>query len=89
MSTRAVIKFADWRLGVDAEPGASGPVHEIECTTCDESSGAQDERTDPEEWALQRTGSNPSHRGYRGITTSLMRVTPGPGNPYANHGDAS
>ncbi|MFC8830131.1 hypothetical protein ACFT9I_32945 [Streptomyces sp. NPDC057137] len=87
MST--VIKLADWTLGVDTEPGVSGPVHEIECTTCGESSEASDGRTNPEEWALRHTGSNTSHRSYRGITTSFLRVTPAPGNPYSERADAS
>ncbi|MFE3253666.1 hypothetical protein [Streptomyces sp. NPDC059209] len=83
-----VIKLAEWTLGVDTEPGASGPVHEIECTTCGESSNASEERASPEEWALRHTGGNPYHRSYRGITTSFLRVTPAPGNPYAVRGDA-
>ncbi|MFF2185463.1 hypothetical protein [Streptomyces sp. NPDC058155] len=84
MILRSVIKFADWTLGTDTEPGASGPVHEIECTTCGEVSDSADERTNPEEWALGHTGRTPEHRGYRAITTSFLRVTPAPGNPYAN-----
>ncbi|MEV8406892.1 hypothetical protein AB0R12_14070 [Streptomyces niveus] len=79
-----VIKHADWTLGVDTQPGASGPVHEIECTTCGESSEAFGQRASPEEWALNHTGDNPSHRGFRGITTAFFRVTPAPGNPYAD-----
>ncbi|MFD3486278.1 hypothetical protein [Streptomyces sp. NPDC058665] len=84
-----VIRLAEWTLGVDTEPGASGPVHEIECTTCGESSDAPEGRTSSEEWALNHTGRNPDHRGYRGITTTFFRVTPAPGNPYAEQADAS
>ncbi|WP_381793036.1 hypothetical protein [Streptomyces niveus] len=79
-----VIKLAEWTLGVDTEPGASGPVHEIECTTCGESSDAAEERTSPEVWALRHTGGHASHRGYRATTTSFFRVTPAEGNPYAD-----
>ncbi|WP_456302527.1 DUF7848 domain-containing protein [Streptomyces niveus] len=75
---RKVIKRADWTLGVDTEPGASGPVHEIECTTYGESSRAAEER------ALGHTGGHPSHRSFRGLTTAFFRVTPTPGNPYAD-----
>ncbi|MFC9746853.1 DUF7848 domain-containing protein [Streptomyces niveus] len=88
MILRSVIRFADWTLGIDTEPGASGPVHEIECTTCGEVSDSAEERTSPEEWALGHTGRTPEHRGYRAITTSFLRVTPAPGNPYANQADA-
>ncbi|MFF2940152.1 hypothetical protein ACFVSQ_09950 [Streptomyces niveus] len=69
---------------MDTAPGASGPVHEIECTTCGESSDASEERASPEEWALSHTGGNPSHRGFRATTTAFFRVTPTPGNPYAD-----
>ncbi|WP_405797935.1 hypothetical protein [Streptomyces sp. NBC_01506] len=79
-----VIRHADWSLGVDTEPGASGPVHEIACTTCGESSGAAEERASREQWALHHTGGHPSHRGYRGITAAFFRMTPAPGNPYAS-----
>ncbi|MFD7429089.1 hypothetical protein ACFV6Z_18895 [Streptomyces sp. NPDC059818] len=81
MSPRSVLRLADWAITVDREPGASGPVHETECTTCHESSAPSENRTAPEDWALRHTGRNPDHRGYRAITTSLLRVTPAPGNP--------
>ncbi|MGN5636636.1 DUF7848 domain-containing protein [Streptomyces sp. AC154] len=81
MSARSVIRFADWTVNVDRTPGASGPVHEVECTTCLERSEAHGQRTPPEDWALRHTGRNPDHRGYRAIITSFLRVTPAPGNP--------
>lgn len=80
---RAVIRHADWTIASDTTPGASGPIYELECTTCLETSDASEERTDPEDWALRHTGSNPSHRSYRATVTMFFRVTPAPGNPYA------
>ncbi|MEU8623354.1 hypothetical protein [Streptomyces sp. NPDC048669] len=81
MTLRSVIRHADWTISVDREPGASGPMYETECTTCHELSEASGERTTPEDWAIRHTGSNPSHRGYRAVITSFLRVTPAPGNP--------
>ncbi|MEW1693793.1 hypothetical protein ACIQOF_38745 [Streptomyces sp. NPDC091265] len=81
MSTRSVIRFADCVIGPDREPGASRPIYEIECTTCQETSEAAEERTPPEDWAMRHAGSNRTHRSYRAIITSFLRVTPAPGNP--------
>ncbi|WNI30245.1 hypothetical protein [Streptomyces sp. ITFR-6] len=81
MSTRSVIHFADWAITVDRTPGASGPVYEVECTTCREASDADERPRPPEDWALRHTGRNPDHRGYRAVITSFLRVAPAPGNP--------
>ncbi|MET7646343.1 hypothetical protein ABZS83_22495 [Streptomyces sp. NPDC005426] len=81
MAVRSVIRRADWTISADREPGASGPVFELECTTCMDRSDAAEERTLPEDWALSHTGRNTDHRGYRAITTAFFRVTPAPGNP--------
>jgi len=87
MSIRAVIRHADWTIGPDRTPGASGPIYEVECTTCGETSGAAEERTSPEDWALRHTGRNTGHRGYRAIATSFVRVEPAPGNPLYEQAD--
>ncbi|MFI6967263.1 hypothetical protein [Streptomyces sp. NPDC050255] len=76
-----MIRRALWTIGVDATPGASGPVYEIECTSCLDRSDAEEERTPPEDWALNHTGRHTDHRSYRAIVTSFIRVTPAPGNP--------
>lgn len=81
MTVRSVIRHADWTIAPDRAPGASGPVYEIECTTCLERSDAADDRTPPEDWALRHAGQHTSHRGYRAIITSFLRVSPAPGNP--------
>ncbi|MBO0917730.1 DUF7848 domain-containing protein [Streptomyces laculatispora] len=81
MTIRSVIRMADWTIKVDRTPGASGPVYEVECTTCLEASDADERPRPPEDWALRHTGHNPGHRGYRAIITSFLRVTPAPGNP--------
>ncbi|WP_445047560.1 DUF7848 domain-containing protein [Streptomyces drozdowiczii] len=81
MRVRAVIRHADWTIGVDRTPGASGPFYEVECKTCGEPSDAAEDRTSPEDWALRHAGRNPSHRSYRAIITSCIRVEPAPGNP--------
>jgi hypothetical protein len=86
MSVRSVIRHADWTIAADREPGASGPVYELECTTCLDRSDAAEERTPPEDWALSHTGRKTDHRGYRAITTAFFRVTPAPGNPLYEEG---
>jgi hypothetical protein len=84
MSAHTVIAAAEWTLGVDTEPGApEEPLHESQCTTCGETSGATEGRRLPAEvWALKHAGANPNHRSYRAIKTSFWRVVPAPGNPY-------
>lgn len=78
---RSVIKRADWLLGIDTTPGASGPIFELECTTCHESSDASSSKDDPELWALGHTGRNTDHRSFRATTTAFFRTVPAPGNP--------
>lgn len=81
MTIRSVIRHADWMIAPDRTPGASGPVYEVECTTCGKSSDAAEGPTPPEDWALRHTGRHTGHRGYRAIITSFVRVTLAPGNP--------
>ncbi|MEU0084879.1 hypothetical protein [Streptomyces sp. NPDC006274] len=86
MSRRTIIKAAEWHLGLDTTKGApEQALHEAECTTCGEKSGATEGRQLPAEtWAIKHTGERPGHRSFRATTTSFWRVTPAPGNPYAD-----
>jgi hypothetical protein len=86
MSRRTIIKAAEWHLGLDTTEGApERALHEAECTTCGEKSGATEGRQLPAEtWAIKHTGERPGHRSFRATTTSFWRVTPAPGNPYAD-----
>jgi hypothetical protein len=79
-----VIAAADWTLGLDTAEGAhKQPLHEAQCTTCSESSGATEgQRLPAEVWALKHTGQRPGHRSFRAVQTSFWRVTPAKGNPY-------
>ncbi|MBT2401466.1 hypothetical protein [Streptomyces sp. ISL-100] len=83
MTVKAIIRAADWTLGADTEEGApQAPLHEVECTTCEESSGCfTGERLSVEIWALKHTGLNPTHRSFRAVQTSFWRATPAPTNP--------
>ncbi|MFD4142841.1 hypothetical protein [Streptomyces sp. NPDC058572] len=83
MTAHTVIKAADWTLGVDTSEGApNAPLHEAQCTTCGEASGATEGRRLPAEvWALKHTGQRPGHRSFRATQTSFWRTTPAPGNP--------
>ncbi|AVZ72186.1 hypothetical protein SLUN_08205 [Streptomyces lunaelactis] len=84
MSAHTIIAAVEWTLGIDIERGAPAePLHEAQCTTCGETSGATEGRRLPAEvWALQHTGSHPGHRSYRAVQTTFWRVTPASGNPY-------
>ncbi|MEE4493597.1 DUF7848 domain-containing protein [Streptomyces sp. BE230] len=81
MAVRSVVRHEPWTISPDRTPGASGPVYEVECTTCMDRSDAEEQRTPPEDWALRHAGRNHDHRSYRAIITSFIRVTPAPGNP--------
>ncbi len=73
--TRAVIRFADWTIALDRSEGASPPLFEMECTTCSERSPATEDSGEAQDWALRHSGRNPSHTGYRGISTSFWRTS--------------
>ncbi|MFF3326925.1 hypothetical protein [Streptomyces sp. NPDC002889] len=83
-TAHTVIAAADWTLGLDTSEGApQQALHEAQCTTCDESSGATEGRRLPAEvWALKHTGQRPGHRSFRVVQTCFWRVTPAEGNPY-------
>ncbi|MET9481001.1 hypothetical protein [Streptomyces sp. NPDC006638] len=88
MSPRTIIRSVDWTLRPDTTPGAPQlPLYETQCTTCGASSAdpvsegqtpppKEGDKVGPEVWALVHTGKNPSHRSYRGVATTFMRVTP-------------
>ncbi|GGX01791.1 hypothetical protein GCM10010353_16740 [Streptomyces chryseus] len=80
---RAIIRAAEWTLGPDTSEGAPDqPLHDVECTTCgDTSECVAGSRLPAEVWALKHTGMNPDHRGFRAARTTFWRVTPAPGNP--------
>lgn len=81
MTVRSVIRLTDWTIGPDRTPRASGPVYEVECATCLQTSDAAEGPIPPEDWALRHAGRNSYHRSYRAVITSVLRVTPAPGGP--------
>ncbi|WP_371654647.1 MULTISPECIES: hypothetical protein [unclassified Streptomyces] len=81
MSLHSVIRYADWILGADTAPGASGPVYVMECTKCLDASPPSGEKAEPEDWAIKHTTRHHDHGGFRALMTSFARVTPAPGNP--------
>ncbi|MGP3999602.1 DUF7848 domain-containing protein [Streptomyces sp. 8N706] len=74
--TRAAFRYVHWTMGRETAPEAPEMVHEMECTTCNAESGAQDDFEAARDWAFAHTGGNPSHRGYREIVTRFWRMTP-------------
>ncbi|MEU4348322.1 hypothetical protein [Streptomyces sp. NPDC023838] len=76
-----MIRFAEWILGTDTTPGASGPIFVMECTTCLDTSEPADSPEGPEDWAIKHTARHHDHGGFRALVTSFVRVSPAPGNP--------
>lgn len=64
---------SDWLLSSDRS--GSGPVVEMECTSCMESSGPTDDGTDPCAWSL-RHASRSGHTGFRRVVTDFHRAAP-------------
>ncbi|MCX4582644.1 hypothetical protein [Streptomyces sp. NBC_01481] len=46
------------------------------------SDAADNDGSPQQTWALDHTGRNPGHRGFKLITETYWRVEPGRGNPY-------
>ncbi|WP_434592908.1 hypothetical protein [Streptomyces sp. A5-4] len=83
MSVREVHAYAEWRLGADNREGVPVAIFQIMCMTCHDMSAAADNDGSPQQtWALDHTGSNPHHRGFKLMTETYWRVEPGRGNPY-------
>ncbi|MET9517597.1 hypothetical protein [Streptomyces sp. NPDC002994] len=66
-----VLRFVDWTLSLDVS--GSGPINEVECTTCHEAP-EPGERGILEEWCLWHAGRT-RHTGFRAITTAFFRAT--------------
>lgn len=82
MSPRSVIRYAEWTLGEETAEGAPRAIFHMECVTCGAESGRVDDDSQPvEDWAIQHTGRNLSHRQFRLTTEWFMRVDPTPNNP--------
>ncbi|MGA5128814.1 hypothetical protein ACPCTO_03305 [Streptomyces olivoreticuli] len=75
MSAHTVIRFADWTLSPETAPEAPRIIHELECTTCNATSGASETFETLQDWALRHSGRNPSHTGYREIIHRFWRAT--------------
>ncbi|MFJ9643237.1 hypothetical protein [Streptomyces sp. NPDC101206] len=75
MSTRSVIRFADWKMSPEAAAEAPKMVHELQCTTCCATSAPHEDFEIARDWAFQHVGRNPSHQGYRETVTRFWRMT--------------
>jgi hypothetical protein len=75
MSAHTVIRFADWTMSRETVPEAPGMVHELQCTTCDETSSADEDFETTRDWAFRHVGRNPSHQSYRETVTRFWRMT--------------
>ena len=83
MSSRDVHAYAEWRLSADKREGVPVAIFQVMCMTCYTMSPAADNDGSPQQtWALEHTGRNPAHRGFKLITETYWRVEPGRGNPF-------
>jgi hypothetical protein len=82
MSPRRIIRPALWTIGPDREEGASPPIRQSECTTCDWQSVASTRQEVTDLAAMEHAGLT-NHTGYREIVTAFLRVAPTAGNPRA------
>ncbi len=84
MSTRAFQAHAEWTLSGDNREGVPVAIFQMTCMTCQAESPAADNDGNPSQtWALDHTGRNPGHRGFKLLTETFWRVEPRRGNPYA------
>ncbi|WP_436841836.1 DUF7848 domain-containing protein [Streptomyces syringium] len=67
-----------WALEWDMS--GSGPVYEVECTTCGGSSESSEGSAGPDAWALQHADQT-GHTGYRNILTRASRASRSAGSP--------
>lgn len=64
-AARAVVRHVTWNLTPDREPDAEPVTHAFQCVVCTESSDRSLAWSDPQSWALDHSGKNPSHHTYR------------------------
>ncbi|MDK1475490.1 hypothetical protein QNO07_19050 [Streptomyces sp. 549] len=74
MGTRAVIRFATWKLAPDAEPDAEPVSFAMECAVCGERSQATQEFADAQSWTFRHAGAHPEHHTYREVVTRPWRA---------------
>lgn len=73
--SRAVLsrmRFGQWTLATDADAGPL--IHEAECTTCEEKSGAAEQWDDPQMWCLRHAGRT-GHTGFRATVMGFFRAS--------------
>lgn len=68
------MRYASWTIAPDTAEGASPPIYQTECTTCDARSEPTEAAGDAQQWALGHSGRHPSHTGFRGVHTSFWRT---------------
>lgn len=75
VETRAhtIIRYADWHMAPDRSSEAPPPLYQLQCTTCETESDAEEET--PQDWAFAHVGRNPSHQHYRETITRFYRMT--------------
>ena len=69
-----LIRFAAWVIGPESTPKAPRIVHQMECTTCGQSSEASADFEVTRDWAFRHVGRNLSHTGYREIIHRFWRA---------------
>lgn len=71
---RAIVKHIDWTLAPDREPDAAPVTYSLQCAVCKEESPTSQDWEEPQTWALQHSGKNPSHHTYSEKITRPWRT---------------
>ncbi|MFF9543876.1 hypothetical protein ACF1B4_09815 [Streptomyces albidoflavus] len=72
---RSVLRFVTWRLSL-ASPAVDFYSVCIVCAEASPTVHSAKEKDGPEEWAIQHTAKNPSHRAFRAYQVSAWRTEP-------------
>ncbi|WP_437098606.1 DUF7848 domain-containing protein [Streptomyces flavidovirens] len=76
--------LAVWRLVPHDEEGVPVAIFEMECMTCNERSGPDDNTGErPQMWTLEHAGTAPGHRLFKLHTETYWRAEPSASNPLA------
>ncbi|MEU4211197.1 hypothetical protein AB0F13_14585 [Streptomyces sp. NPDC026206] len=74
MSTRAVVRRADWTVQPDDEPDAKPHTYAQECDLCGEGSTRSTDQEAGTLWILEHVKTNPSHNSYTQIVKRGFRA---------------
>ncbi|MFI1970033.1 hypothetical protein BLA24_18425 [Streptomyces cinnamoneus] len=74
MTARTVFLFGAWTLAPDKEPDAEPITYAMQCAVCGETSAADEDAGQAQNWTFQHAGRNPSHHTYRELIIRPWRA---------------